>query len=124
MKAAILSESGLAIVEVPKPEIKPNELLVRVRAAGLNRADLLMIGGRMHGPARGPVAQLAVDADQALARFPTFDHVIELIRVNRDVKLLVEQLPAAAAEGGGAGASAGAASAIASKPTTASGLRT
>ena len=47
-------------------------------------------GGRMHGPARGPVAQLAVDADQALARFPTFDHVIELIRVNRDVKLLVE----------------------------------
>ena len=47
-------------------------------------------GGRMHGPARGPVAQLAVDADQALARFPTFEHVIELIRVNRDVKLLVE----------------------------------
>ena len=53
MKAAILSESGLAIVEVPKPEIKPNELLVRVRAAGLNRADLLMIGGRMHGPLGG-----------------------------------------------------------------------
>ena len=53
MRAAILSESGLAIVEVPKPEIKPNELLVRVRAAGLNRADLLMIGGRMHGPLGG-----------------------------------------------------------------------
>ena len=47
-------------------------------------------GGRMHGAARGPVAQLVVDADQALARFPTFEHVIELIRVNRDVKLLVE----------------------------------
>lgn len=36
----------------------------------------------------GPVA--ALDADQALARYPTFDHVIELIRTNRDVKLLVE----------------------------------
>ena len=46
------------------------------------------------GPA-GPSARagntvraLAVDA--ALARFPTFDHVIELIRAHRDVKLLVE----------------------------------
>ena len=53
MKAAIVSKSGLAIADVPKPEIKPNELLVRVRAAGLNRADLLMIGGRMHGPLGG-----------------------------------------------------------------------
>ena len=38
----------------------------------------------------GPVAALAPSADAALARFPTFDHVVELIRVNRDVKLLVE----------------------------------
>ena len=28
--------------------------------------------------------------DQALARFPSFEHVVELIRTNRDVKLLVE----------------------------------
>jgi NADPH2:quinone reductase len=53
MKAAILSQSGLAIAEVPKPEIRPNEILVRVRAAGLNRADLLMTDGRMHGPLGG-----------------------------------------------------------------------
>jgi len=33
---------------------------------------------------------VALAADQALARYPTFDHVIELIRSNRDVKLLVE----------------------------------
>ncbi len=38
----------------------------------------------------GPVAAVAQDAEQALARFPTFDHVVELIRANRDVKLLVE----------------------------------
>ncbi len=37
----------------------------------------------------GQVA-LARDAEQALARFPTFDHVVELVRANRDVKLLVE----------------------------------
>lgn len=32
----------------------------------------------------------AVAKDDALARYPTFDHVLELIRANRDVKLLVE----------------------------------
>jgi DNA polymerase-3 subunit gamma/tau len=33
---------------------------------------------------------LARDPAAALARFPTFEHVVELIRANRDVKLLVE----------------------------------
>ena len=53
MKAAMLSESGLIIGEAPKPEIKPNEILVRVRAAALNRADFLMSDGRMHGKLGG-----------------------------------------------------------------------
>ncbi|MGJ5619909.1 DNA polymerase III subunit gamma/tau [Sulfitobacter sp. MF3-043] len=38
----------------------------------------------------GTVTALAPDIDAALARFPTFDHVVELIRARRDVKLLVE----------------------------------
>ncbi|GHG85306.1 DNA polymerase III subunit gamma/tau [Pseudodonghicola xiamenensis] len=38
----------------------------------------------------GPTALLAGDVAEALSRYPTFDHVIELIRTNRDVKLLVE----------------------------------
>ncbi len=47
------------------------------------------------GPTGGPVASsggavTAIAADQALARYPTFEHVLELIRENRDVKLLVE----------------------------------
>ncbi|WP_138934874.1 DNA polymerase III subunit gamma/tau [Roseovarius arcticus] len=33
---------------------------------------------------------LAIAADAALAHYPTFHHVVELIRSNRDVKLLVE----------------------------------
>lgn len=40
--------------------------------------------------AAGQTTALAQDIDAALARFPTFDHVVELIRANRDVKLLVE----------------------------------
>tara|TARA_R110002049_G_scaffold44333_3_gene129911 strand:+ start:159475 stop:161250 length:1776 start_codon:yes stop_codon:yes gene_type:complete len=38
----------------------------------------------------GAVAALATEVDAALARFPTFEHVVELIRANRDVKLLVD----------------------------------
>ncbi|MWB79300.1 DNA polymerase III subunit gamma/tau [Pseudooceanicola sp. 216_PA32_1] len=47
-------------------------------------------------PSRGPVQQggggeaMALAAEQALARYPSFEHVVELIRSNRDVKLLVE----------------------------------
>ena len=42
------------------------------------------------GAGAGPVAALAGEPQAALGRFPTFDHVVELIRANRDVKLLVE----------------------------------
>jgi DNA polymerase-3 subunit gamma/tau len=48
-----------------------------------------------HSGPSGPSAQSgntvrAVAAEDALARYPTFDHVIELIRANRDGVLLVE----------------------------------
>lgn len=48
--------------------------------------------GPAMAPARGPAAQLApAEVPEALAaRFPSFDHVVELIRTMRDVKLLVE----------------------------------
>ncbi len=38
----------------------------------------------------GPLAALADETALALARYPTFEHVVELIRTRRDVKLLVE----------------------------------
>jgi len=40
MKAAVASENGLEIRDVPRPQAGPNQVLVAVRAAGLNRADL------------------------------------------------------------------------------------
>ncbi|WP_376744372.1 DNA polymerase III subunit gamma/tau [Marimonas arenosa] len=42
------------------------------------------------GATGGPSAALAQDAEHALARYPTFDHVVELIRANRDGKLLMD----------------------------------
>ena len=41
-------------------------------------------------PSGGPVAALATEPVEALSRFTSFNHVVELIRANRDVKLLVE----------------------------------
>lgn len=40
MKAGVATEHGLEVREIPRPEPKPFQLLVKVRAAGLNRADL------------------------------------------------------------------------------------
>lgn len=38
----------------------------------------------------GTVTAIAPQVDQALARYPSFDHVVELIRTNRDAKLLID----------------------------------
>jgi NADPH2:quinone reductase len=49
MKAAIRGERGLAFTQLPLPQPGEDEVLVRVRAAALNRADLGLLAGRMHG---------------------------------------------------------------------------
>ena len=40
MKAGVSSPNGLELRDIPQPVPKPNEVLVRFRACGLNRADL------------------------------------------------------------------------------------
>jgi len=40
MKAGVSSPNGLELRDIPQPVPKPNEVLVRVKACGLNRADL------------------------------------------------------------------------------------
>jgi NADPH2:quinone reductase len=54
MKAAVVGEHGLEIREIPAPRPKPREVLVRVRAAGLNRAELAVAAGHRHGAVGGP----------------------------------------------------------------------
>jgi NADPH2:quinone reductase len=53
MKAAVVGESGLEIRDIAQPVPKPNEVLVRVRACGLNRADAMVASGAAHGRAGG-----------------------------------------------------------------------
>ena len=54
MKAIVLSDGGPAPGDVPVPKPKPDEVLVRVRACSLNRADLIVASGRKHGDQGGP----------------------------------------------------------------------
>src|SRR4029078_6531465 len=61
MKAAVIAAGGVEGRRVPKPAHGPNQVLVRVRAAGLNRADVIMASGRMHGSAGGPGAVLGLE---------------------------------------------------------------
>jgi len=61
MKAAVVGEKGVEIRDVPKPEPKPSEVLIRVRASSLNRADLLMSLGHQHGAVGGVGARLGLE---------------------------------------------------------------
>ena len=61
MKAAVLTGTGIEVRDVEKPTPAPNQVLVRVRAAGLNRADLIMASGHMHGSTGGPGTVLGLE---------------------------------------------------------------
>ncbi|MDB5372420.1 MAG: ppsC 3 [Belnapia sp.] len=53
MQAAIVTDSGVQVRDVPQPQPGANEVLVRVRASGLNRADLGVAAGHAHGRSGG-----------------------------------------------------------------------
>jgi putative PIG3 family NAD(P)H quinone oxidoreductase len=58
MRAVIFEGAGgpevITIGEVPKPEVKPEHIRVRVHAAGVNRADLIQRRGHYPAPAGWP----------------------------------------------------------------------
>src|SRR6201987_2557724 len=53
MKAYVYGAGGAAITDVPKPAPKGTQVLVKVHACGLNRADIGMTKGHAHGAAGG-----------------------------------------------------------------------
>ena len=53
MKAVTVTDDGVKILDAPTPKPKANEVLVRVRACGLNRADLMVASGMAHGAVGG-----------------------------------------------------------------------
>ncbi|HWV96258.1 MAG TPA: zinc-binding dehydrogenase [Xanthobacteraceae bacterium] len=61
MKAFIYGTHGAEISDVAKPQAKGPQVLVRVRACGLNRADLGMTKGHAHGSAGGAGTVLGME---------------------------------------------------------------
>jgi NADPH2:quinone reductase len=61
MQAAVLGEKGVEVRDLAKPVPKPNEVLIRVRASSLNRADLLIASGHQHGAVGGVGARIGLE---------------------------------------------------------------
>jgi NADPH:quinone reductase-like Zn-dependent oxidoreductase len=69
MKAYVYSANGVTIADVAKPTPKGTQVLVRVRACGLNRADLGMTRGHMHGGVGGVGTVLGMEWAGEVAEF-------------------------------------------------------
>jgi len=70
MRAVEISEPGapevLRVAEVPKPEPKPNEILIKVAAAGVNRPDVLQrMGNYPVPPGASPLPGLEISGEVA-----------------------------------------------------------
>ena len=61
MRAAVVTPEGVRVQDMPRPTPGPEEVLVRVRAATLNRADLGVAAGGSHGAIGGAGTILGLD---------------------------------------------------------------
>lgn len=61
MQGAVLTSRGIEMQELPVPVPGACELLVKVRASSLNRADLFLLEGRAHGSHGGLGSQLGLE---------------------------------------------------------------
>jgi NADPH2:quinone reductase len=61
MKAALRGDSGLVFADVPRPLPGTDDVVACVRAVALNRADLGVLAGHMHGSAGGTGTVLGME---------------------------------------------------------------
>ena len=61
MRAMVVGDNGLELRDIPTPQPGPGQVLVRVRAAGLNRAELAMAAGHAHGSLGGKGATIGLE---------------------------------------------------------------
>ena len=86
MRAATIADGSLTVEEHADPEPGPGEVLVRVRAAGLNAADLLQVKGFYPAPAGSPadipgleLAGEVVALGRDATRFSVGDRVMAVV---------------------------------------------
>jgi putative PIG3 family NAD(P)H quinone oxidoreductase len=99
MKAVIYNGAGgpevITLGEVPKPEVKPGHVRVRVHAAGLNRADLIQRMGQYAAPPGWPAdipgLEYAgeVEAVRDVSRWRVGDRVMGLVGGGAQAEMVV-----------------------------------
>lgn len=96
MRAAVIKDGGILVEERPDPEPGSHEVLVQVRAAGLNGADILQSKGHYPPPPGVPADMPGMEfAGEVRAngpgaeRFPVGERVMGLIAGAGQAELLV-----------------------------------
>lgn len=85
MRAVIAQNSKPVIVDLPTPETRPNEALIRVKATALNRADLLQVRGMYPPPPDAPdtlgmeLAGEIVSLGSEVKNYHVGDHVMAVV---------------------------------------------
>lgn len=109
MRAIVLMPEGAVLMDVPKPSPKDDEVLVQIKAAACNQADLLILGGAAHGTfGKGgnkilglEFAGVVVEVGSKVTRWKVGDRVMgsgnstfaEYVVPNREMYALPEQVP-------------------------------
>src|ERR671933_1137263 len=96
MRAATIRDGSVAVAEHPDPEPGKGEILVRVRAAGINGADILQRAGRYPAPPGSPqdipgleLAGEAIERGPGAERFAEGDRVMAVVGGGGQAELAV-----------------------------------
>jgi NADPH:quinone reductase len=96
MRAATIEDGAIAVREHPDPRPEAGELLVRVRAAGINGADLMQLAGRYPAPPGAPpdipgleLAGEVVETGAGVRRFEAGDRVMAVVAGGGQAELAI-----------------------------------
>src|SRR3954451_304943 len=96
MRAATIREGRIEVVEHPDPEPQDGQLLVRVKAAGLNGADMMQLAGGYPAPPGVPedipgleIAGEVLSCGRRAGRFEPGDRVMAIVAGGGQAELAV-----------------------------------
>src|SRR5918996_3346187 len=96
MRAATISDGRIAVSEHPDPRPQAGELLVRVRAAGINGPDMFQLAGRYPAPPGAPadipgleLAGEVVECGAGVRRFEPGDRVMAVVAGGGQAELAI-----------------------------------